>query len=149
VHDLLLFVHILAAAAWLGGNFTQLVVNPALERTGGTAAAAWMRQTVRMGVVLYTPAAVVALITGFWMVLREPAFEFEQFFVAFGIFTVIIGGVLGARVFGPMGRKAAELHESGDAQGAAAVQRKLTTWGYVDTALLVFTAFAMVSRLGA
>jgi hypothetical protein len=148
VRDVLLFIHILAAATWLGANVTQVVVNPIMQKTGGATAAAWLRQTVRMGVVLYTPAAVVALITGFWLVLRDPAFEFEQFFVALGIVTVIVGGVLGARVFGPLGRRAADLHESGDDQGAAAVQSKLAMWGYVDTALVAVTIYAMVSKLG-
>lgn len=149
MHDVLLFIHILAAAAWLGANLTKVVISPVMEKAGGTTAATWMRQTVRMGVVLYTPAAVVALITGFWMVIREPAYEFEQFFVALGILTVIVGGVLGARVYGPLGRQAADLYDGGNEQGAAAVQSKLVTWGYVDTALLLFTIYAMVSKLGA
>jgi uncharacterized membrane protein len=148
VHNVLLFIHILAAATWLGANATQIVVNPIMQKTGGAPAAAWMRQTVRMGVVLYTPAAVVALITGFWMVFREPQYQFEQFFVALGIITVIVGGVLGARIFGPLGRKAADLHESGDEQGAAAVQSRLAMWGYLDTALVALTIYAMVSKLG-
>jgi uncharacterized membrane protein len=148
VHNVLLFIHILAAATWLGANVTQLVVNPIMQKTGGAAAAAWMRQTARMGVVLYTPAGAVALITGFWMVFREPQYEFEQFFVALGILTVIVGAVLGARIFGPLGRKAADLHESGDEQEAIAVDNRLTTWAFVDTALVVFTIYAMVSKLG-
>lgn len=149
MQDALLFIHILAAATWLGANITQVVVNPVMARTGGATAAAWMRQTVRMGVVLNTPAALVALATGFWIVIRDSAFEFEQFFVALGIFTVIVGAVLGARILGPLGRKAADLHENGDEQGAAVVEGKLTMWGYVNTALLVITIYAMVSKLGA
>jgi hypothetical protein len=149
VTDALLFIHILAAATWLGANVTQVVVNPVMQRTGGSAASAWMRQTARMGIVLYTPAGAVALITGFWMVFRSSVYQFEQFFVALGIITVIVGGLIGARIFGPLGRKAADLHDSGDDRAAAAVERRLTMWGFIDTALVVVTIYAMVAKLGA
>lgn len=145
---LLLFVHILAAGAWLGASFTQVAVTPAMRRTGGAPAAAWMRQTARLGVVLYTPAAVALLITGFWMVIRESAYEFEQTFVALGIITVIIGMVLGMRVFGPGGREVADLHDAGEEAEAATAHKRLTVYGLLDTLLVVFTVWAMVKRLG-
>ena len=144
----LLFVHILAAGAWLGANFTQVIVTPALRRTGGAPAAAWMRQTARLGIVLYTPAAVVLLITGSWMVIRESAFEFEQAFVTIGIVTVIISAVLAMRVFGPGGREVADLHEQGDEIPAVVAHKRLAIYGLLDTALIVFTVWAMVKRLG-
>ncbi len=57
MRDFILFLHILAAGTWLGANIAQLVVNPVMGRIGGAPAAAWMRQTVRMGLVLYAPTA--------------------------------------------------------------------------------------------
>ncbi len=149
LREVLLFIHILAAATWLGANITRIVVNPVMARTGGVAAAAWMRQTVRMGIIVYTPAAVIALITGVFLVIDGAQWDFEQSFVALGFITVIVGAVLGARIFGPLGRKVADLYDSGDATAAAAVQSKLGMWGYVDTALVVVTIYAMVSKLGA
>jgi hypothetical protein len=149
VREILLFIHILAAGTWLGANATQVLVTPVMSRIGGSTAAAWMRQTVRMGVVLYTPAAVVALLTGIFLVIDGAEWEFEQFFVALGFVTVVVGGVLGARVFGPLGRQAADLHEGGNSHGAGAIQRKLAMWGLVDTALVVVTIYAMVEKLGA
>jgi hypothetical protein len=144
----LLFIHILAAGTWLGANVTQLVVNPMMQKSGGAPAAAWMRQTVRMGRVIYTPAAIVLLITGIWMVIRESVYDFEQFFVAVGVLMVIVGGVLGMKVFGPGGTESAGLHESGDEAGAVAVNSRLGMWSLVDTAALLFTIYAMVKRLG-
>lgn len=144
----LLFIHILAAGAWIGANVTQLVVTPSMQKTGGTAAAAWMRQTVRMGTRIFTPAALILLVTGILLVIDEDVYEFEQVFVVIGVLMVIIGAVLGMRVFGPQGKKAAELHESGDQSAAAAVHRKLTSFAILDMALLIFTVWAMVKRLG-
>jgi uncharacterized membrane protein len=148
VRDFILFLHILAAGTWLGANIAQLVVNPVMGRIGGAPAAAWMRQTVRMGLVLYAPTALIALLTGIYLVVDSPNWEFEQPFVVLGFVTVIVGGVIGSRIIGPLGRKVAELYESGDTPTAAIVGRKLGLWGYADTALIVFTIYAMVEKLG-
>ncbi len=144
----LLFIHIVAAGTWLGGNVTQLLVNANMQRTGGESAAAWMRQTVRMGRLLYTPAAIVLLLTGIWMVVRESVYDFEQFFVAVGVLMVIVGAVLGMRVYGPGGKQAAGLHASGDESAATKVNSRLSMWVMIDTAALLFTIYAMVKRLG-
>ncbi len=149
MREILLFVHIVAAGAWVGANVTQLVVNPAMKASGGAVAAAWMRQTARMGTALYTPAAIVALITGLWLVAISNFYEFEQLFVTIGIGMVVVGAVLGARVFGPGGREVAELHEKGDEAGADAVHQRLRRWTLIDMSLLLFTFYAMVEKLGA
>ena len=146
--EFLLFVHILAAGSWLGASVTQFVVTPSLQKVGGAPAAAWMRQTVRLGTAIFTPAAVVLLITGFWMVIRESVYEFEQTFVAIGIVMVIIGAFFGMRIFGPGGREVADLHEAGDKAKANAAHQRLAMYGAIDIVLLVFTIWAMVTRLG-
>jgi uncharacterized membrane protein len=149
VREILLFIHIVAVGAWVGANVTQLIVNPAMQKTGGNPAAVWMRQTARMGRVLYTPAAIVALITGVWLVIDSRLYEFEHVFVAIGFLMVIVGGVLGMRVFGPGGRQAASLHEAGDEEGAVAVNVRLRNWVLVDSALLALTIYVMVAKVGA
>ncbi|MDJ0924020.1 MAG: DUF2269 family protein [Acidimicrobiia bacterium] len=145
---LLLFLHIIGAGVWLGASVTQFVVTPALRNAGGAPAAAWMRQTVRLGTAVLMPAAVLLLVTGVWMVLREDVYEFEQAFVAIGIAMVVVGAVLGTRVFGPEGKKAAESHEAGDEAAASESHRRIAMFGAIDVLLLLFTIWAMVKRLG-
>ena len=149
MREVLLFIHIVAVGAWVGANVTQLIVNPAMQKAGSGAAAAWMRQTSRMGRVLYTPAALVALVTGIWLVLDSKLYEFEHIFVAIGVLMVIVGAVLGMRVTGPGGREAASLHEAGDEQGATAANGRLRNWVLVDSALLAVTIYVMVAKIGA
>lgn len=146
--EFLLFIHILAAGSWLGASVTQMIVTPALHKVGGAPAAAWMRQTVRLGTAIFTPAAAILLITGVWMVLRESVYEFEQAFVAVGIAMVIIGAVFGMRIFGPGGRELADLHEAGETAKAGTAHQRLAMFGSIDTVLVVFTIWAMVTRLG-
>jgi hypothetical protein len=148
MRTILLILHILAAGTWIGANATQLALRPAMSRHGGTTGAAWWRGTVRMGQVLYTPAAVVILITGIWLVVDSAVYDFEQAFVVIGFAMVIVGAVLGAMVFGPVGRRAADLHEAGESGAVAAVEQRLLSFGLLDTALLVVTVAAMVGKWG-
>lgn len=145
---LLLFIHIAAVATWLGAAVTQLIVSPAMHRAGGATASNWMRQTVRLGRVLMTPAAVLILLTGIWMVIRESFYDFEQAFVAIGFVAVILGAFLGMRVYGPGGTEVAALHESGEAGRAGEKLQRLLTIGAAEVGFLLFTTWAMVARLG-
>ncbi len=148
MRELLLFVHIAAAAVWIGAGVTQLVVSPVIARTGGTAAAVWMRQTVRLGRVLFSPASVLVLISGVWLVLRETAFEFEQAFVVIGILAVVLGAFLGMRVYGPTGEVIAQLHDDGKTAEANAKLSRMFTIASAEVAFLLFTLWAMVNKLG-
>ena len=107
-----------------------------------------MHQTFRLGKILFSPAAILVLVTGVWMVLIEDAYEFEQAFVVIGFIAVAVGAFLGTRVYGPTGSDIADLHESGDSTRADERHRRIATLGLGEIALLLFTVWVMVSRLG-
>lgn len=146
--EFLLFIHVTAVAVWIGAGVTQLIVSPAMGRLGGTTAAAWMRQTVRLGRVLFSPAAVLVLISGVWMVARERVYEYEQAFVVIGFVAIALGAFLGIRIYGPGGEELAGLHESGETDRAAQRQQRLLTIGAAEIAFLLFTVWAMINRIG-
>ena len=56
--ELMLFLHILGAGAWLGANLTRALVGPYLTRAGNNTSAAWHRATVWIGRAVHTPAAI-------------------------------------------------------------------------------------------
>lgn len=149
MREVLLVIHILGAGTWLGANVTQLMVTPRLRDEGGAAAAAWMRSIHKMGTMLYTPAAVLLLITGVWLVIDSSVYDFEQVFVAIGVMMVIIGAVLGARVYGPKAESAAAAFQAGDDAAGSTIVARTSRVGAVETALLVTTIVAMVYRWGA
>jgi uncharacterized membrane protein len=149
VGDALLFIHIAAVAIWVGAGVTQLVVSPAMHQIGGPAAAEWMRQVVRLGRVVFTPAAIIVLVTGVAMVLDSVLYEFEQAFVVIGFLAVALGAFLGMRVYGPGGTEVAELHDSGRAADATPKLTRMLTVGTAEVGFLLFTIWAMVTRLGA
>jgi len=149
VQTVLLYIHILAACVWLGANVTQIIVNPAMQRIGGEPAAVWMHQTVRMGRIVYTPSAIVLLVTGVWMVTRSAVYQFEDVFVVIGVFAVVAGALFGMFIFAPVGRAAAVAYESHDANDVKSTQLRLATFGTIDTLIVLFAIWAMVNRLGA
>lgn len=148
MRSVLLFVHIVAAAAWFGTNVVQAVLNRRMAAEPDVVAAKWLRSTVLFGTRIYMPAAVLILITGVWMVIIDPLYGFGELFVTIGFGMVLVGAVLGARVFGPVGEQAAELREAGNSAAAQPLYRRLQTFGVIDSVLLTVTIAAMVGRWG-
>ena len=149
MQNTLLLIHILAASAWLGGNVVQIIAGPAMEKAGAGPHAAWVRTTVKLGRWLYTPAALIALVTGFELVRSNSAYEFSAAFVSLGFFAVIVGATLGMAVFGPTGRALADSIDRGDYTLVRTLKGKIRMWGTIDTVLVLVTIYAMVAKLGA
>ena len=145
--DIVLWVHVLAAGAWVGTNVVQAVAPPLMQRGGIAAEVAWFRAMSDFENRIYTPAGVVILLTGVELV-RSTGRSYGDPFVLIGIAAVTVGVGLGVAVFGPAGRSAGEALESGDREAAAATLARLRAFGIVDTVVVVFAVFAMVSKLG-
>lgn len=146
MRNIILWVHIGAAGIWLGANFTQAIAAPVMRAKGATAEAAWWLTTVAMGRRLYTPAAIVALLTGVELV-RSGAFGYGDAFVLIGIAMVVVSALLGVLVFARQGRHVAAGLEAGD--DVQPLRARLVAFGRLDTALILFTMYAMVAKLGA
>lgn len=144
----LLWLHIVAIAAWLGGNLTQLFIAPILDRVGSRVAEEWYKATVKMGSVYYSVAAVVIIITGIGLVLDQPSYSFSDPFVSIGFTAVFFGAIMGIGFFGPKGRAAAQAHAIGDGGTAAKVRGQLFSGAALDTAVVLFTIWAMVAKVG-
>lgn len=145
--DVLLMIHITAVGTWLGANVVQAVV-PGILGPESAAAAAWFRATEKLARLLYIPAGVTVLITGILLVLNSEIYGFGLAFVGIGFAAVVIGAVLGSVVFGPKSLQIAQAIESGYLTAANEVRQVAGRFGALDTLIIVFTIFAMVSKLG-
>lgn len=148
MRDVLLWLHITGVAAWLGANFTQFTLMPRLERAGREAAVAWHQGTGQMAKVYYSVAGAVVAITGVLLVLQSDAYSFADPFVSIGFLVIIIGGAMGVIHFAPASRRAVEAHRVGDAGAMAAAGQRIRVGAMVDTALMLITIWAMVTKLG-
>lgn len=145
MHGLLLWIHILAAAVWIGAATAVVYLTPSMAQnavTGKVFATQW----VAMGRTLFTPAAIVSLATGIGLVV-DGTTRFSATFVSIGFSMVIIGALIGIKVNAPAGRQIAAAHESG--AETAGLYARVRTIGLVELALLAFTVYAMATKLGA
>ncbi len=145
----LLWIHIIAAASWFGAGVALQLGGQILASEAGTVRAGFYRQWVKLGQILFTPAAVVVLITGILMVTGSEAYGFGATFVSIGFLTVIVGAALGMIVYGPRGRDAATALDEGDTNAAAAAIARLRQGGALELALLAITIASMVWKWGA
>ena len=143
----LLSLHIVAVAAWLGGNLVQMSLLPFFEREEHAVAAAWHRASGWMARVYYTVAGIVITVTGIALVIRGDI-PWSAGFVSLGLATVIIGGILGVLFFGPTSRQAVLAHAAADPVAVRRVRQRFTVGALIDTSLVVLTVVAMVHRWG-
>ena len=145
---ILLSVHIIGVAAWLGANLVQLVLAPRFVRAPAAVAAAWSRQTIWLGQRYYTVAGGVIGITGVLLVV-DGDWSWSSGFIWVGVSVLVVGAVMGAAFFGPLAERRAHALDVDDAPTAAAAQRRIVPLGVLDTALVVLALVAMVHKWAA
>ncbi len=148
MRDLLLVLHIVGVATWLGANVVQFLSTKRLVAQGGQVAAAWTGMTLLWGRVLYMPAAILVLITGTWLVIDSAWAEFSHTFVSIGFSVIIIATILGMVVIAKIGRRATEAFAAGDDAAGNAEINRLLSWAVLDTVLVVVAIIAMVGMWG-
>ncbi len=150
MRNLLLTLHIIGVAGWLGGNLTQMMLLPIFDRSGHAAARIWHEASGQMAKVYYSVAGVLITITGIaLLLLSDSPWSFSDPFVSIGFAVVLIGGLMGVLFFAPASRAAVTAHDEHDPGAVAKVRRRFTLGSIIDTGLVVFTTYAMVARLGA
>jgi hypothetical protein len=146
--DILLVLHIAGAGAWLGANIMQALV-PGLMGPTSPAAASWFRVTEKLSGRFYIPVGVTILATGILLVLDSDPYGFGSAFVSIGFGAVVIGAVLGSTVFGPKSAAIADALDSGNTVLAEKIRATTGQFGVLDTLVLLFAIYAMVSKVGA
>jgi len=148
VYQFLLFLHIAAAAGWIGAAVRHLAEAPVVRSGEPVARALWYRSQVAMGTRLFAPAATIVLATGIWMVVSNESIGFEAPFVSIGFAAVIFGAAVGPAVFGKRGEAAAARLDEGDVSGAEAIARGTRPIELLDLAVLLVALAAMVWKWG-
>jgi uncharacterized membrane protein len=150
VTDLLLIIHILTAAAWIGGSFLTGFVAPRMARSGTRdAALGWARVSAEAGAKYFNPAGILTALSGIGLVLTSDIYDWSDAFVSIGLGVVIAAGLIGALVHRPGGEKIVAALESGDQAVAAGEGKRAAIWGAVTAVLLIVAVVVMVLKTGA
>ncbi|HET6399441.1 MAG TPA: hypothetical protein VFH47_07805 [Candidatus Thermoplasmatota archaeon] len=143
------FLHILAAAAWLGAAlFFVLVLNPAVLRAGADGEQMLRTLALRSRIALYMPlVAGLTILFGFAAYGAAEAWRYgdAQLRVlnggaTLGILAAVWGGVMEGRT-----TKAVKHAAGAGGAGVAALARRLQSQGYVSLVLLVLALGAMAT----
>jgi uncharacterized membrane protein len=141
MREFLLIVHILSAAAWIGGGLFALTSFPKLASQVGVKEVGHLDESV--GSRFFGIAIVLLLLSGIGLVLTSDAFGWSDAFVLTGIGVIVVEGALQGTVFGP---KMTEAYES---ENLNAFRQTFRISGIASLALVILAVWAMVTKIGA
>jgi uncharacterized membrane protein len=145
------FLHIAGAVVWVGGGVALSVIGQRVRRSGEASVLAEFARTLSyVGLRVFTPAVVVVLITGVWLVFAEQSGNFTELWVLLALAAFAVAFLIGA-VY--LSRRAIQLERvmSAPTPDIAAARDALGRWirGYaVVLAALVFALWDMVFKPG-
>ena len=146
LRDVLLMVHILAVAVWIGAAVALRFFWSRLA--SGMTAESFISAYLVMSRRLFGPAALLVLLSGTALVVEGP-FQFDDLFVILGIAIVVVGIGIGATVFGPNAARMLEIHRTGsDTDQLARLERKFRLGESTLMILLLAAVALMVIKLG-
>lgn len=155
--DVVLFFHILAVVIGFGPTFAYSAFIAIAGKDGGRAVPSVSRGIEFWDKTIVTPASLLVLATGIYMVADTPAFELSDFFVSWGIAAVIV--LLGVThgIMLPALRRSIEVAErevkaapgDGPVEFSAEYEghvKKLQTWGPLLGLIVILTIYFMTAQ---
>lgn len=142
----LLFLHISAAACWLGADVVLHVISPRLRRDPA-ASLPWARVEAFLHERYYAVVVLVLFASGVGLV-QDGGWSWGSGFIWVGITAVVGGATLGGGGLGTLAKRRLAALEADDRAGADAVERPFVRLGLVVTLLPIVTILAMVGKWG-
>lgn len=142
MRNVLLTIHVLAAAGFIGGGVYSAVVFPGDVRSMGLRRV--LRRDEALGNKFFGAVVGLLLLSGIWLVVDSDVFGFGDVFVWIGVGAIVLSGAAEA-VFGP----AMKRHAARGGDFTPDVSRTLRTDVAVHAAIFVVAVYAMVAKIGA
>jgi uncharacterized membrane protein len=143
-YEFLLFVHIAAAAVWLGGAFTFQMYGTVVRRGGDTEEmATFAGRAGVLGERMFVPASLVVVLAGIGMMI-EGSWDWGQLWVVFALVTFAASFVTGLFVISPMAKRLPVVGPA-TAEGQALIRRIFTVLR-IDLAYMYAIVFAMTVK---
>lgn len=147
-YELLLFVHILAAAAWFGAVVAFVFVGELMLRAKDRATLIRLIEyDDHLAPILYIPAVILVLAAGIGLVLDSP-FEFGDGWIIAGLVLVVGIFVLGVGFILPAAKRVKAAVETSGLESDVVRDRiqtfRLLSW--LDLGLLAVAIFVMTTK---
>lgn len=146
MRDLLVFLHVLGAAGWIGGGLYSYFIVPRLAKQGPESATT-VRTISGLADKYFGPVAGLVLLSGIGLVMTSDAYGWSEPFIWVGIGVFVISAIWQPLFASKVEeRLIGSLSGGGDVPGAVAAWQKA---GLFDIVIVVIALWAMVVRLGA
>jgi uncharacterized membrane protein len=148
LYELLLFAHVLGAAAWFGAAVLLLLLMQLASRAGDRGVVLRIGEYEdRFANLLFIPSALIVLATGFALVFDGPWSFGDDGWATLGLILFVAIFVLGIAVIVPAGKKLKALASSGAPEAEIDAQIvRLRTLSWIDVALLTVVIFLMTVK---
>jgi hypothetical protein len=143
--EILLTLHIVFVAGWLGADIVQYAIVPRLDRDSPEVEKGWARHALFLHQRYYPTVAMLVLISGVLLVLDGP-WKWSSGFIWVGVGAIVLAATLGGGGLGGMATKRLAALESGDVATAADIKRRAFTLSLVVTAVPIIAILAMVDK---
>jgi uncharacterized membrane protein len=149
LYEWLLFLHVVAAMAWVGGTLViSVLVAVVLRSPRSEDIARFVRSLRVVGPAVLAPATILLPALGIWMVVDSDAWDFEQTWVWLGLALYAAAFVFGA---GFQSRAAIGAERAAKAGDDGEALRRLRAWSWgsrVIGVLLLVATWDMVFKPG-
>jgi uncharacterized membrane protein len=147
----LLFFHIAGAIVWIGGGIVlSVLAMRARAADDPVVVAAFAGSLSYIGLRVFAPSVIAVIVTGAWLVLVSPAWDFAQLWVLLGLTGFGIAFLVGAAYLGRVGIEL-ERVGAGPNGDTARARELMGRWivGYrLVLVVLVLTVWDMVFKPG-
>ena len=143
---ILKLIHIVFATVWVGGLAIVVIFSMRAARSEAAMRIEFARQSLVAGRV-FPVSAIVALVAGTWLVIREAAWGFDQAWISIGFTGILLGTILGPVFYDPQTKALIVELEAGDSN-AGARSRRIRMVSIVEAAVLLVVVWAMVYKPG-
>jgi uncharacterized membrane protein len=144
--EVLLFVHVAMAVAWVGGGLTLLVLGYRYSQSGDPSRLAafgtdidWVAHRV------FIPASLIAFVTGVWMVVDSDFYGFGDDWILVGLLLYATTFLAGLLFLGPESGRVGQLAAERSPQAPARVLR-LVFLARLDLVLLFLIIYVMTLK---
>lgn len=143
LYELLKFLHVAAAATWVGGGLMLRVLGSRALAADRARAVQLAGEAEQVGMKVLMPASILLLVSGLWTAF-EGGYGLDPLWVKIGLAIYVASAVVGARFLGPLNREVVE-HQD-DAAALQSRLQRISTLGWVDLGLLLLAIFVMVVK---
>jgi uncharacterized membrane protein len=146
LYEFLLFVHVAAAAVWVGGGAMLQFMALRVAKNDAAALADFFGGVEKVGNRTLVPASLIAVLSGFGLVWESDFWTLGDDWIVIGLVLFAITFLAGATFFGPEAGRITKLIQAEGAVAAEPRMRRMLVLTRIDLIILFLIIFDMTVK---